>query len=116
MATVVGPLILAFVMVLVMGDARFALLAMLSPVLGVGTWFEQKRRRKHEIEEEDERFAGALESFVAQWTPSSWPSADVAATRCRIRRSCSVGPPCPPRGSGSDGRRTARCSAARRRR
>ena len=62
-ATVVAPLLLAFVMVLVMGSAQYALIAALSPVLGVGTWWEQKRRRATEIEEEDERFAEAVETF-----------------------------------------------------
>lgn len=62
-ATVVGPLILAFAMVLVMRNPQFALLAALSPVLGIGTWLEQKRRRKQDIAEEDERFTAAVAGF-----------------------------------------------------
>jgi S-DNA-T family DNA segregation ATPase FtsK/SpoIIIE len=62
-ATVVGPLILAFVLVMVMRNALYGLMAGLSPVLGVGTWWEQKRRRRREIEAEDVRFAAALDTF-----------------------------------------------------
>ncbi len=62
-ATVVGPLLLAAVMVLVMKNASYALLAALSPVLGVGMWWEQKRRRKQDMAEEDLRFATALDTL-----------------------------------------------------
>ena len=63
-ATVVGPLILAGVMVAVTHMVMYALLAGLSPVLGVGTWWEQKRRRRQDIEEEDARFARAKETLA----------------------------------------------------
>ena len=43
-ATTVGPLILAVVMVIVMQDLRFALFAVLSPVVAFGQYFEQRRR------------------------------------------------------------------------
>jgi DNA segregation ATPase FtsK/SpoIIIE, S-DNA-T family len=46
-----------------MGDARFALLAALSPILGIGNTLEQKRRRKKEICEADKDFSKALEDF-----------------------------------------------------
>ena len=62
-ATIVGPLILAAVMVVVMKNAQYALLAALSPVLGVGTWWEQKRRRKQEMAEEEVRFAEAQDTL-----------------------------------------------------
>ncbi len=63
LATVIGPLVLAIAMVLVLGNPRYAVIAGLSPLLGIGTYFEQKRRRRKEIEEEEVRFAEALETF-----------------------------------------------------
>ena len=64
--TVVAPLVMAVVMVVVLKDMRFAMFAMLSPVMAVGMWFEQKRRYTKGLKEEDERFAGALEEFEQQ--------------------------------------------------
>lgn len=63
--TVLAPLVLAAAMVAMMGDLRYGAIAALSPILGVGTWFEQKQRRKRETAEEEERFAGAIEEFRA---------------------------------------------------
>ena len=63
--TVLAPLVLAAAMVAMMGDLRYGAIAALSPILGVGTWFEQKQRRKRELAEEEERFAGAVEQFAA---------------------------------------------------
>ncbi len=63
LATVIGPLVLAVAMVFVLGNARYAVIAGLSPLLGIGTYFEQRRRRRKEIEEEEVRFAEALETF-----------------------------------------------------
>jgi S-DNA-T family DNA segregation ATPase FtsK/SpoIIIE len=63
-ATVAAPLLMAFAMVIIIGDPRFALFAAMSPVVAVGMWYEQRRRRRNEIAEEDERFAEALEAFV----------------------------------------------------
>lgn len=62
-ATIVAPLIMAFVMVLVLGDARFALFALMSPVLGIGTWLEGKHRRTKGLKEEEVRFAKAIDDF-----------------------------------------------------
>jgi len=64
--TVAAPLVLAGAMVLLLGDARFALFALLSPVTAIGMWFEQKHRRAKNLKEEDERFAGAVEAFRAE--------------------------------------------------
>jgi len=58
--TVIAPLVLAGTMVVVLGDARFALFALLSPVMAVGMWFEQKQRRKRGLKEEEERFTAAV--------------------------------------------------------
>ena len=79
LATVIGPLILAAVMVVVMKSAQYALLAALSPVLGVGTWWEQKRRRKADMADEDARFATALDTLRADLAKAA------AAERARRR-------------------------------
>ena len=62
-AAIAAPLLFAVVMVLVMRDARFALFAALSPVMVLGTTWEQKRRRKKDIKEADEEFDKALTTF-----------------------------------------------------
>ncbi|QWC84623.1 FHA domain-containing protein [Nocardioidaceae bacterium] len=77
-ATVIGPLLLAAAMVAVIGDPRFALLAALSPILGVGTWWEGKRRYKRDTEEERVRFEKALDDFEDELA--------AAASRERDRR------------------------------
>ncbi|WP_187977395.1 FtsK/SpoIIIE domain-containing protein [Mycetocola sp. JXN-3] len=61
--SVLIPLVLAGVMVAVLGDARFAMFAALSPILGVGTWFEQKQRRARNLKAEDARFEQAVVDF-----------------------------------------------------
>ncbi|MCU1511304.1 MAG: cell division protein FtsK [Arthrobacter sp.] len=64
--TVLAPLVMAAAMVMILGDMRFAMFAMLSPVMAVGMWFEQKRRYARGLKEEDARFAGALQEFEQQ--------------------------------------------------
>jgi S-DNA-T family DNA segregation ATPase FtsK/SpoIIIE len=64
--TVLAPLVMAAAMVVILRDLRFAMFAMLSPVMAVGMWFEQKRRHARGLKEEDERFTGALEEFEQQ--------------------------------------------------
>ncbi|CAI3793537.1 FtsK/SpoIIIE domain-containing protein [Pseudarthrobacter sp. MM222] len=64
--TVLAPLVMAGAMVLLLGDMRFAMFAMLSPVMAVGMWFEQKRRHARGLKEEDARFAGAIQEFEQQ--------------------------------------------------
>lgn len=64
--TVVVPLVVAGVMAMVMGDARFALFAALSPIMGIGMWFEQKHRRNRTLAAEDQRFEAALAEFRAE--------------------------------------------------
>ena len=77
-ATVVGPLILAGVMIVATHNPMFALISALSPVIGVGTWWEQKRRRAADIADEDARFAAALDTLQADL--------DKAAAAERARR------------------------------
>ena len=69
--TVAAPLVLAGAMVLLLGDARFALFALLSPVTAIGMWFEQKHRRAKNLKEEETRFAEAVESFRGEITAAA---------------------------------------------
>lgn len=64
-ATIVAPLVMAAVMVAVMRNPAFAMLAILSPVLVLGTTVEQKRRRKKDIQDNDAEFAKAFEAFTS---------------------------------------------------
>src|SRR5699024_2830427 len=61
--TIAAPLIMAGVLVVVLGNIRFALFALLSPVMAIGMYFEQKRRRKKNLEAEEERFTQAIKDF-----------------------------------------------------
>lgn len=63
LAMIVAPLVLAGAMVLILGDPRFALMAALSPILGVGTWIEGKHRRAKNLKAEEKRFAEAVDTF-----------------------------------------------------
>lgn len=64
--TVAAPLVMAVVMVLVLRDLRFAMFALLSPVMAIGMWFEQKRRHARGLVEEEERFDAAVSEFASQ--------------------------------------------------
>ena len=63
LAAIVAPLLMAVVMVMVMRDLRFALFAALSPVMALGTTWEQKRRRKKDVKQSDQTFEAELEDF-----------------------------------------------------
>ena len=65
-ATIVAPLLMAGVMVAVMRNPAFALIALLSPVLVLGTTVEQKRRRKKDIQDNDASFTKAFDAFKAE--------------------------------------------------
>ena len=54
-ASTLGPLVLAVVMVAITKDIRFALFSLLSPVIGVGTYYESKRRRNTKTSARDQR-------------------------------------------------------------
>jgi S-DNA-T family DNA segregation ATPase FtsK/SpoIIIE len=56
-ASTVGPLILAVVMVAITRDIRFALFSLLSPVIGIGTYFESRRRFTKTKEKDRRRYA-----------------------------------------------------------
>lgn len=61
---VIAPLAMAAMMVIVMGSLRFAFIALLSPLMAIGAWWEQKRRAKASEKEEDERFSNELNSMT----------------------------------------------------
>lgn len=62
-AAVLAPLVMAVGLVAVMGSFRYALLALLSPVMGVASWWEQKRRARSSEKEVEAQFARDLERF-----------------------------------------------------
>lgn len=66
LAAILAPLVMAVMLVVIMRDLRFALMAALSPILAVGTSVEQKRRRKKDVKEADEEFATGLTDFRAE--------------------------------------------------
>ncbi len=66
LATILAPLLMAVVMVSVMRDLRFAMLAVLSPVLVLGTTVEQKRRRKKDMKDNDSTFTKAFDAFKGE--------------------------------------------------
>lgn len=63
LAMILGPLVFAGVMIMVMGDMRFAMFSALSPVLGIFTWLEQTRRYRRDTKEADEKFKEDLMVF-----------------------------------------------------
>lgn len=62
-ALIVAPIIMAGAMVVMLGSFRYAVFALLSPVMMIGNWLEQKHRYAKEVKEEDERFEQALTDF-----------------------------------------------------
>jgi S-DNA-T family DNA segregation ATPase FtsK/SpoIIIE len=77
-ATTVGPLILAVVMVALTRDIRFALFSLLSPFIGVGTYLESKRRNTLTKQRDLRKYAEDVEAFAAR--------VDGAKTRERAKR------------------------------
>ena len=60
LATTVGPLILAVVMVALTRDIRFALFSLLSPLIGIGTYVESKRRNTKTRATDQRKYASEL--------------------------------------------------------
>ncbi|MGL3807880.1 FtsK/SpoIIIE domain-containing protein [Paeniglutamicibacter sp. R2-26] len=80
--TVLAPLVLAGAMVMILGDARFAMFAALSPVMAIGMWFEQKHRRARNLKEEEARFEAALEALAGEVAEAA--AAEVERRRTEI--------------------------------
>ncbi|HEU0101084.1 MAG TPA: FtsK/SpoIIIE domain-containing protein [Mycobacteriales bacterium] len=78
-AAVVGPLVLAAVMVGVTGDPRFALFSALSPVLAIGSWYESRRRARRGGRRDRARYAHELAALTGVVRDAA------AAERARLR-------------------------------
>ncbi|WP_052720807.1 FtsK/SpoIIIE domain-containing protein [Actinoplanes rectilineatus] len=63
LASTLGPIVLAVIMVAVTRDLRFGLFALLSPVIGIGTHLESRRRVRKETAADRERYDTALDAF-----------------------------------------------------
>ncbi|MDO4898077.1 MAG: FtsK/SpoIIIE domain-containing protein [Rothia sp. (in: high G+C Gram-positive bacteria)] len=65
LAIILSPIIMAIAMIAIMGNPRFAIFGLLSPLSAIFMWFEGKYRYKKETAAEEKRFAQALEDFKA---------------------------------------------------
>lgn len=65
-ASFLAPLIMAVALMVLMGNARYGMIALLSPVLAVATWVEQKRRAKKNAREETGRFGKSMLQFKTE--------------------------------------------------
>jgi S-DNA-T family DNA segregation ATPase FtsK/SpoIIIE len=65
-ASAVGPLILGAVMVVVLHSIIYALFMLLSPVLVIGSWLEQRRHAKRSSRGDQREHAEKLETFRRQ--------------------------------------------------
>jgi S-DNA-T family DNA segregation ATPase FtsK/SpoIIIE len=78
-ASTLGPLVLAALMVGITRDLRFGLFALLSPLIGVGTYLESRRRSRKDGAATRERFAAELDTFAERVAAAG------AAERARLR-------------------------------
>lgn len=62
---VLTPLAMAGLLVVMLGDLRFAMFALLSPVMAIGMHLEQRRRWARSVRAEEERFDDAMTEFQA---------------------------------------------------
>ncbi len=109
--TVAAPLVLAGAMVLLLGDARFALFALLSPVTAIGMWFEQKHRRAKNLKGGDDASPRRSRPSGARSPPPQPSRRPADRTSCPTRRPSSAVRSSPPPTSGSAGRTTTTSSA-----
>lgn len=61
--SVLVPLLMAVAMVAMMHSIRFGMIALLSPVMAVGSWWEQKHRSASSTVEAEEDYVAALQKF-----------------------------------------------------
>lgn len=64
-ASIVGPLVLAVVMIAVTKDIRFALFSILSPFMAVGSWYESRRRSIRKSGSDQRRYREQLTELRA---------------------------------------------------
>ncbi|MET0496619.1 MAG: FtsK/SpoIIIE domain-containing protein [Actinoplanes sp.] len=67
-ASTVGPLVLAVVLVVVTRDIRFGLFALLSPLIGVGTYLESRRRSRKEAAAGRQKYEAGLDQMSGRIT------------------------------------------------
>lgn len=63
---IASPLVMAVAMMLIMGSIRYAMIALLTPVIAVATWFEQRRNAKGNQKEADEKYQADLEKLEVE--------------------------------------------------
>ena len=63
---VIAPLLMAGLLVFVLGSTRYALIALLSPVMAIGSWAEQKRRNKGSDKDNEQKYLADLETARAE--------------------------------------------------
>ena len=66
LASTLGPLVLAVIMVAVTRDLRFGLFALLSPLIGIGTYLESRRRNRKEGAANRRTFEAELAEFTGK--------------------------------------------------
>ena len=80
-ASTVGPIVLAVVMVAVTRELRFGLFALLSPLIGIGTYVESQRRSRREGAAKRTKFAEELAALTDRLAAAG----DVERNRLRRR-------------------------------
>lgn len=60
---VLAPIVMAVLMVTMMGNWRYAIIGGLSPLMAIGSYFDQRSRGKRERREADEKFEEELEQL-----------------------------------------------------
>jgi S-DNA-T family DNA segregation ATPase FtsK/SpoIIIE len=80
-ASTVGPLVLAVIMVAVTRDLRFGLFALLSPLIGIGTYVESRRRSRKEGAAGRRKFAEELDALDTRLAAAG----EVERARLRVR-------------------------------
>ncbi|MBB2943589.1 S-DNA-T family DNA segregation ATPase FtsK/SpoIIIE [Actinoplanes lutulentus] len=78
-ASTLGPLVIAVLMVAITRDLRFGLFALLSPLIGIGTYLESRRRNRKESAEGKKKFAEGLDELDTRMADAG------AAERDRLR-------------------------------
>ncbi|BBH70567.1 hypothetical protein ACTI_72520 [Actinoplanes sp. OR16] len=78
-ASTLGPLVIAVLMVAITRDLRFGLFALLSPLIGIGTYVESRRRNRREAAEGERKFEEGLTELDQRMAEAG------AAERDRLR-------------------------------
>ena len=114
-ASTLGPLVLAGVMVSVSGDPRFALFALLSPFIAIGSYFESRRRGSRKNAKDQRQYESDLDQLERRIGEAARrSSARSAASAPPTPRRCCAARPCPACACGSGGpSTTTSCTCSR---